>query len=134
MRSGVTSYVETSRLQPGATSGPDTIRCKFVVIERQGELALVVGPVDRFPYHADLVDRFCTDQGIASSWVKRPDHVEIHESGVRIIGGGHVRIERGKRKMVLSGTSRAYGPFPSDHVKHLVATDTFFGSYAVTVQ
>jgi hypothetical protein len=134
MHSSVTSYVEESRLRPGATEGPATIRCKFVVIDIRGALTLVVGPVDRFPYHADLVNRFCSDQGIASSWVKRPDHVEIHESGVRIRGGGHLRMERRKRLMILGGVSRAYGSFPSEDVKRIVTADPFFRDFTVSVQ
>jgi hypothetical protein len=132
--SRVTSYLDEVQPHAGKVRGPDTIRCKFVIIDNQGTLALVFGPVDRLPYHANLVDRFCADHGIASSWVKRPDHVEINEPGVRILGGGDLRINSRERSMVLAGASRAYGFFPADSVRQIVAEDPFFQGFAVTVK
>ncbi|MCH9024173.1 MAG: hypothetical protein IH931_02485, partial [candidate division Zixibacteria bacterium] len=47
--------------------------CKFVLVKNQKTTWLVFGPIDKYHYHAHLIEGLCNHLGLASVWVKKPD-------------------------------------------------------------
>lgn len=107
---------------------------KFVVVQAGADFHFVTGPIDQYPYHAHLVAQFCDKNDIPSTWVKRPDLVEIHDPGVKIRGGGQLHIDLKQNQMKLHGHSTAYGPFSADEVDEAVCSDPFFAGFKVLVR
>ena len=61
---------------------------KFIIIRHFGQLTMICGLLREYPYHANLVERYCTDNEVASTWTKRPDVHEIFDSDCAVQGGG----------------------------------------------
>jgi len=108
--------------------------CKFVLIVRNDELNLVFGPVSEYPFHANLVDEFCSRFGVPSGWSKKPDLVEIFDENCSISGGGWLEIEPAVARMKFSGRSTAYGRFGKSDLNHILTNDKLFSDYEVIVR
>lgn len=132
MKTEVIDYTEDSSTETEATSGGGSLGCKFVLAARADCLYLLVGPLTKFRYHANLVERFCDERGIASAWLQKPDVLQVVDADVRILGGGHLEIDRKRRRMKFHGVSRAYGVFNPRDLTELIKNETFFAGYSVS--
>ena len=129
MRTEVASFLSRP---PKAGSGR-SITCKFVILVHDNVLWLVLGRVREFPYHAQLVERFCNLNMIPSHWVKKPDLVEILDHATRVQGGGWLEINPAQRTCAIYGHSTAYGAFNSADIRQVVEEQSFFAGYDVAV-
>ena len=86
-------------------------QCKFLMVEKSGEMHLIHGPLDVFPYHASLLAAFCRRFDVSSAWERRPDLYQIHDKNTRVRGGGYLTFEQGRKLVRAWGSSTAYGPF-----------------------
>ncbi len=129
MEQTVVSYIP----ETNGHSDPEPIYCKFVVIETAGTRNLIVGPVSEYPYHANLVDRFCSDNLIASSWIQRPDLVRIFDSAVKIRGGGYLSFDFARKEVKLAGVSKAYGAYQPNQIARVVERTDFFVGFNVSI-
>jgi len=120
--------VDYLNLPPAAVNG-GRITSKFVLIAWRETLWFVMGRVAEFEYHADLVDRFCTDNHIASGWAKRPDLVEILDPAARLRGGGWLDINNDRRQCTIFGHSTSYGRFERVDIDQVLAEQNFFAAY-----
>lgn len=133
MKTTVHSLVPRMLLDAGSLDGRVRLAWKFIVLKAADGLHLVTGPIEHYPYHANLIAEFCDANEIPSSWVKIPDLVEIYDPGIRVSGGGHLRIDLDQNKMKLYGRSTAYGDFDPKEVGRVVGSDPFFNGYRVEV-
>ena len=108
--------------------------CKMIVIAVSGTIHLVFGPVNEFGYHANLVDRFCSQRDLAAAWVRKPDIVEVLEQDVQIRGGGWMKIDKSKSLIEIYGRSTAYGRFDKEQLKLLVDREPFFSNSRVRIR
>lgn len=120
-------FYESQSESPGEASGK--LSCKFLLVWDERCLYLLFGPPSEFPYHAFLLDRFCTDHEIPASWVKQPDVVEVHASHIHVRGGGWMEIDFDARAVMLSGESRAYGDYDRAALVGLVENHPYFEQY-----
>ena len=116
------------------SSGPPAMVAKFVLVEHDDLISLVFGPVDRYRYHAALLDRFCQDRDIPTAWVKKPDLVEVFDDSLEIRGGGWIEVDPDKRRVKLYGYSTAYGRFHSDQALKTVASHPAFAEFTIKVR
>lgn len=110
------------------------LTCKFLLVWDEQRLYLLFGPPSEFPYHAFLLDRFCADHQIPSSWVKQPDVVEVHAPHIHVRGGGWMEIDRDGRTVRLDGQSRAYGDYDRAGLVDLLENHPFFDGYDWSVE
>ena len=110
------------------------LTCKFVLVWDEQCLYLLFGPPSEFPYHAFLLNRFCADNQIPSSWVKQPDVVEVHAPHIHIRGGGWMEIDFDSRSARFEGQSRAYGEYDRAGLVDLVENHSFFDEYDCSVE
>ncbi len=125
--------VEVVDLWAEPLHGDTWARGKFVLISEPDRLWLVLGPISAFAYHANLVDRFCRDHQILSSWVRPRDLVEIHDREIKVLGGGFVEINPAKGETRFAGSSKAYGACPELELRRVVAHHPRFTSQTVRI-
>lgn len=106
---------------------------KFVLIGGDAQLNLVLGRVSQFPYHANLVDRFCDRQGIAAGWVKKPALVKIYDAEYTVRGGGWMKFDRSGNSLEVYGHSSVYGKYDPSDLNRVVRVHPFFAGYTVSV-
>ena len=104
---------------------------KFVIIRNQETLNLIYGPLDFFPYHANLVNKFCEDSQIPSAWSKKPDLVEIFEPDSQIRGGGWVELHNLNKLLIFYGYSTAYGKFKLSDLQSIIISKQNFIDYEI---
>jgi len=107
--------------------------CKFLLIEYHDVVQLVFGDVTSYRYHANLLHRYCLQHGIAASWVREPDLLEPLDTALRILGGGFLELNHTQRKAVFSGASKAYGAFPWQHLKSILAVSPVFAGMTIRI-
>ena len=119
-------------LAPNSQDG--RLACKFLVVSNDDCLYLLFGPLSEFPYHAGLLDRFCKEQQMASSWVKRPDLLEVLDESCEVCGGGYLELDRAQRTVCVSGQSKAYGGFRQPEINRILSGHPMFSELTWTVE
>jgi len=108
--------------------------CKFVYIAGPSGDMLVYGPVSIYPYHAELVSRFCDQRGIPSAWVKKPDLCEILAPGFAVKGGGWLEISRLQSVLSIYGTSTAYGKYERPLITGAIGSDSVLADFSTVFE
>ena len=108
--------------------------CKFILVWDEQSLSLLFGPPSKFPYHAFLLDRFCTDNQIPSSWTKLPDVVEVYAPHIHVRGGGWMDINFNSKTVSFEGESRAYGIYDRTALVELIEKHSYFEEYDWSVE
>ncbi len=109
------------------------IRFKFVVISNSDSMKLVWGPLEDFPYHANLIDKYCEFKEVPSNWIKKPDLVEIIDSDYEIRGGGWMEVNTELNVVILYSESTAYGKFKSEDIEFDKLLNQYFIDYKIEV-
>lgn len=91
-------------------------RGKFVVLDCRGELHVVFGPVNEFPYHANLVYEYLVTQARAQAVMADGSHCRVTSPGWSILGGGQYRLDDLTHVLHLSEKSTAYGKYPRERL------------------
>ncbi len=133
MTAEVLSFIDPFYVEEAARKEGVGLSCKFVIIERDDVVHLVFGLLSDYPYHANLIDRFCLEGEIPSGWIKKPDVVEVYDDSVQIRGGGYVVISPGRQTALFSGYSTAYGCYEPSDVKLVTDNHRFFADYSVDI-
>ncbi|MDF1544490.1 MAG: hypothetical protein P1R58_05240 [bacterium] len=115
-------------------SQPSKLICKFVLLNNGRGANLVFGPLDNFPYHANLVDQFCIENNIAATWERKPDLVAILQEDWLVQGGGWMEIDPISKQMKFFGRSTAYGRFDPALLNQVLTEHTLFSPYHITVR
>lgn len=110
------------------------LTCKFMLIRFQERTWLVFGPLQRYPYHANLVSRFCSEFRIACAYERHPDICEIYDPEVETRGGGYLEIDPARRKVVASGRSTAYGAFEKRELAAVLGSGGIFEGYRADIR
>ena len=130
----VVDFSDGSEVPDAGEAQDKPLVCKMMVIAVSETIHLVFGPVSEFGYHANLVDRFCSQRDLAAAWVRKPDMVEVLEKSVRIRGGGWIKIDRSKSLIEIYGRSTAYGRFDKELLRQLVDREPFFSNSRVQIR
>jgi hypothetical protein len=130
MQLEVISYNGTIASKPGK----DRIVSKFLLIEHMNTLLMLIGEVDEFRYHAQLLDRFCSNRGIAASWVKRDEYLEVYDKSLRIRGGGWMEVTPEGQYARIYGSSSAYGQYETVTLRQIVDLHPFFEGIQVRIE
>ncbi len=93
---------------------------KFVILKNSDEIILITGNIDKFAYHAQLIEWYCEKNNLAYSWSHKPDFLEMFENKYSIKGGGYVKFNRDKDKYEFFGFSTAYGRFDDKSLNFII--------------
>ena len=107
--------------------------CKFILIEYRDIVQMVFGDVSAYKYHANLLHEFCVRNGIASNWVHKPDLLEPLDSGIDVLGGGFLDLNRAEKVAVFSGASKAYGACRWHQLEAILTASPAFAGMAIKI-
>lgn len=112
----------------------EVISCKFVILGKGEHYLLIFGDIQDYPYHAKLLEGYCKREGIARHWVRQPDQLHIEDPQFQVLGGGYLELDGIRRKVRVSGSSKAYGYYDSDAVRLITSSAPEFASFAVAIE
>ena len=84
---------------------------KFVHLQGPDRGYLLLSRTSRTPYHAQIVQLFCSRHPGVEIVMHAKDEGELVSPGWFIRGGGYFRHDRDSCSLWLWGSSKAYGPF-----------------------
>ncbi len=92
---------------------------------------LVLSPEELTKYHANIVERFCLDNGIEGSYDAEHKRYNIYDQEWVVVGGGKFEINTSNKTVRLYDDSMAYGKFDSRGLPEKVRSFPAFSEYAV---
>lgn len=116
------------------TPVPAVVAGKFVEIMKGDKTYLVLSPKELTKYHANIVERFCMDNGIEGRYDSRREKFFIHDSAWQIIGGGKFERDASKKAIKLYDNSMAYGKFDPVGLQEALGALPEFSGYAISIE
>jgi hypothetical protein len=126
-------YTEKHNSGPAKTEGSTLQSGKFIQIRKGDAEYLVLSPKQFTPYHADLVEKFCLEEGIEGSYNSAMKRFNIHDPAWVIAGGGRFEIDRAKKCIRLYDNSMAYGKFDPTGLKEKILMIKELSDYEVSI-
>lgn len=119
----------------GANSAkPEKRKGKFVQIRKGDAEYLVFSPTELTPYHANIVERFCFENGIGGSYGEEGRRYDIHDPQWVVVGGGKFEVDGNKRSIRLYDDSLAYGKFDSRGLKKKIHQVDALSDYEIRIE
>lgn len=116
-------------------AGPSPLRGKFVQMTHGGDAEYIIfSPKELSAYHADIVERFCGERGIAGKYDRDKKKFLILDPGWSVSGGGKFEIDRPGRRIHLYDNSMAYGRFVAEGLREKIETAEGFKNFDVTIE
>ncbi len=113
---------------------PSIITGKFVQIRHGNSLYLVFAPQGLSHYHANIVERFCSDKGIDGSYDSERKKYNVHDKDWIVAGGGKFAIDRMQKTLKLYDDSMAYGKFNKTGLRDAIETLREFSDFTIQVE
>jgi hypothetical protein len=112
---------------------PDNRTGKFVQISHDSTEYLIFSPEEITRYHADIVERFCSERGIAGTYDNTVKRFYIHDPAWDVAGGGKFEIDKTKKHIRLYDNSMAYGRFDTRGLKEKIYSIDEFADFKVQI-
>ncbi len=113
---------------------PSIITGKFVQIRHDNTLYLVFAPQGLSKYHANIVERFCVDNGIDGSYDSERKRYNMNDQDWIVAGGGKFAIDRKQKTIKLYDDSMAYGKFDKTGLRDAIGTLREFSDFTIQVE
>jgi len=113
---------------PPATSG------KFVRIRNESTDYLVFSPKDFTKYHANIVERFCLDNGVEGSYDHDCKRYDIYDQAWIVTGGGKYELDKKRKVIKLYDESMAYGKFELFGLREAILAEPEFSGFKVQIE
>ena len=108
---------------------------KFLhLVEDGGNELLVLSPYELSRFHAQILERYCTLNGIEGRFVRKPDFYEATGPDVEVVGGGHWKLDEAEYRLELFGESKIYGRFGAAGLEDKVRTLPEYAKYKVVIE
>lgn len=134
MKTVLIDYAEEYYLNTAKTPLPDRSAGKFVQLRNNKTEYLVFSPKELSPYHADIIERFCRQKGIAGVYNRAHKSFEIHEPDWVIIGGGKFDFDKKGKHIRLYDDSMAYGKFETEGLLERILQIKGLKDYRVRIE
>ena len=113
---------------PPATSG------KFVRIRNGATDYLVFSPKEFTKYHANIVERFCFDNGIEGSYDLERKRYDMYDQAWVVTGGGKYELDKKRKVIELYDESMAYGKFELLGLRETILAEPEFTGFTVQIE
>lgn len=133
MKTIVVDYSETYYLDIAKTTIPERYAGKFVQIRHKDTEYIIFSPKELTKYHADLVERFCLENGLNGDYDSGHKRFDIHDPAWKIIGGGKFELDRAGKQLRLYDDSMAYGKFDVEGLEERIKKGNL-SDYRIEVQ
>lgn len=98
------------------------------------EEVIVVAPKALATFHANIVERFLTSQGVVGEYTAKRDMYHHQDPAWTIGGGGRFELDDQARTLRLYSRSLAYGPFERPGLAKRLTTCPPLVDYHITVE
>ena len=113
-------------------SVPDKVlKCKYLMVGSRQRVFFIFGPVSNYRYHANLLNEFCRVRQIPSSWISKPDVVEVYDEEYQVLGGGYLDLNPSQKEIKVYGHSSAYGQPQPGILSQVISSPSFFSNYSI---
>ncbi len=113
---------------------PDYYSGKFVQIRHSRTEYFIFSPREFTKYHANIVERFCSENNIAGIFDNVHKRFDILESDWITVGGGKFEVDRKRKKVHLYDDSMAYGKFNATGLEERILAIDKFSGYKVRIE
>ena len=127
-------YSESFYLTGTSSNSADKVTGKFVQVKNDAIEYLIFSPKELTPYHADIVQRFCSEMGIYGVYVDASKRFDIHNPGWIVIGGGRFEIDKERENIRLYDNSMAYGKFDTKGLKEKICSIDKFKDFSLEIE
>ncbi len=107
---------------------------KFIQIKHKDTEYLIFSPKEFTRYHADLVEKFCLEKGIAGTYNRQLKRYEILDPSWGILGGGKFEIDEEEKILRLYDDSMAYGKFQEYGLMKNICSVSKMNGYRVFIE
>ncbi len=107
---------------------------KFILVKSDDEISMLFGGINEYPYHANLLEQFCSQQNIPSFWSKKPDELTMQSDIFKLCGGGWVEVNFGEKKFTFFGESKAYGKFILSELNYFLTENGHFKEFETVIK
>jgi len=128
------NYAETYFPDTVRTDVPDQYAGKFVQIRKGNAEYIIFSPKEFTRFHADIIERFCTDHKIPGVYNSQSKVFDILDPDWFVAGGGKFEIDRKKKVLRLYDDSMAYGKFDKKGLKKKILSLSGFSEYTVKIE
>lgn len=112
-------------------SGQTVIQtAKFVLLRCGTKTYMVIGLVDTFEYHADLIRNFCETRSIQYTEAGM-QKIELSKDW-QVLGGGWMKFLPDQKSITIYGQSTAYGRFDAKYLKQEIEKQPIFSQIPVS--
>ncbi|MEE8576737.1 MAG: hypothetical protein V3T31_05730 [candidate division Zixibacteria bacterium] len=125
----IVSFVEPEDYSRDEANSESFCICKFMLLETNSQPTMIYGPIKHYGYHAELLNRYCNERKLATSWNRMPESLEIYEQSVRLRGGGWLEIRPDQKLVRIWGGSTVYGKFSEALICEAQTSDAFFPGF-----
>ncbi len=116
------------------TEVPSVISGKFVQIRHEPTEYLVFSPKEFTKYHANIVERFCTDNGLEGSYDTKKNRFAIADRAWSVMGGGKYEMDAARKTIRLYDDSLAYGKFDKQNMTDKILSFAEFTGFTVVIE
>ncbi len=113
---------------------PEQRNGKFIQVRHDDTEFLVLSPRDLTAYHANIAERFFSEQGVAGSTNAHRTDFRSQDAEWEIVGGGSWEQDESARTLRLFGSSQAYGQFDRRGLAERIGQIPEFRDYRLTVE
>lgn len=134
MKTILINYAETYYADTARKGMPDQYAGKFVQIRKGPTEYLVFSPKESTRFHADILERFCTERKIPGVYNSQNKSFDILDRAWVVAGGGKFETDRKKKFLRLYDDSMAYGKFDRRGLKEKILSIAEFSNYKVQIE
>jgi hypothetical protein len=116
------------------TKVPSVISGKFVHIRHETAEYIVFSPKEFTKYHANIVERFCLDNGLEGNFDTEGKRYNIVDRAWSIAGGGKYEMNTGRKSIRLYDDSLAYGKFNKQNMADKILSFAEFTGFTVMIE
>ena len=116
------------------TEIPSVVSGKFVQIRSGSAEYLVFSPKEFTKYHANIVERFCLDNGLEGNYNTEGKRYDISDQAWSIAGGGKYEMNTGRKTIRLYDDSLAYGKFNKQNMADKILSFDEFTGFTVVIE
>jgi len=114
---------------------PPVRQGKFLQIVEGGENeTLVLSPYGLSMFHAQILERYCLLNDLGGRYMRKPEYYAVLESDLKVVGGGHWKIDDPCLLLELNGESTIYGRFDPDGLPEKIRALPAYRSYRIVVR
>jgi len=127
-------YSEGYYADIAGTALPEVRSGKFVQIRTRDTEYFLLSPKEFIPYHADLVRKFCLENGIGGSYDTERKRFDIAGAEWVVAGGGKFETNDVKKFIRFYDDSMAYGKFDPEALEEKVHQIAGLSDYEVRTE